>query len=312
MNHDIVRNRFFSREIAHVLTTSKSTKIFEVGPGASAVLTKMVLSIPNTMVCAVEAVHSSVVSSRRCLREFGDRYECFEGLVGDAAPLSWYRRRFQTLLLETMGHIASCEGLVAIVQKCAAYQFLSSVDCVIPRFVETWAVPVDLSNHKVRMECLGSSFSLIHKFPFPSTQISDTHALVERYDLLNILRNPHSTFSQTHETKWTFAKGQKMDGIALYIRFRGESRTPWTGSFEGSCSNWLNVFFPMEAGPGSVQLKCECNVDKTYFPEYKFTLLTGNYSRVVCFGARDLLGDIYSCNCGSENVPCDCYDGTET
>jgi hypothetical protein len=62
MTHDLTRNRFFSKEISYQSSQGAVT-VLEVGPGAHATLTKMVLSNPHTSVYAIEAVRSSVVSS---------------------------------------------------------------------------------------------------------------------------------------------------------------------------------------------------------------------------------------------------------
>jgi hypothetical protein len=90
-----------------------------------------------------------------------------------------------------------------------------------------------------------------------------------------------------------------MDGVVLYVRFRGDSKAPWAGSFVGSCSNWLNVFIPLQlAGcEEKVTLISKCVVDGMDFPEYMFSLLAnGDRDDGLCvsFGDRDLLGDIVS------------------
>jgi hypothetical protein len=132
---------------------------------------------------------------------YGERYQCLHGLAGDQTPKAWESIVFDMLLLELVGHVASCEGIIRAVQQCARYSFLSSVSCVVPRFLETWAVPVDLSRAKrLSIECLGNDFALVHKFPIETTKLSPPH--IERYDLLEVLRSPVSSYDQMREHVW--------------------------------------------------------------------------------------------------------------
>lgn len=112
MNEDINRNCYFLHSIKRA-SRSVSTWV-EIGPGASAFLTKLVLrSSPTNTIFAIEGTPTSAALAESTLRESGfslNRYRIAGGLAGQV-PLPG-DVDFDGFVAEILGHTASNEGLI--------------------------------------------------------------------------------------------------------------------------------------------------------------------------------------------------------
>jgi hypothetical protein len=249
MEEDVNRNVFFNSFIGtHI---PRKSRVFEVGTGEKGTLTKMVLSsTPDTTVYAIEALEDSAKSAnRRLRRRFGKRVTVKTALTGDPVPASWRHLRFNVFLCELFGNIVSCEGVVESLKCCGrAYPFLRSVNLCIPSICETVCVPVDISRAmSLDFFSVGEKVVFFDKFPFNVTQLSSSHAVAERYQLNDILKNPSAMTCREYTKTWKIAKNTKISGYAFYIRLTMQDGSSYSSCESDNC-NWWNVFCPLKRG----------------------------------------------------------------
>jgi len=129
MNLDTKRNKVYQAAIESLVREGK-LQWLEVGPGASALLTQMVLKAHDeTHIVAVEGNSASADAAVRALKDrYGDRksalqWEVHRGLVGTPAVASTLLdsgRTFQCVLQEILGFFASSEGVAYVIHQLQA------------------------------------------------------------------------------------------------------------------------------------------------------------------------------------------------
>jgi len=119
MTHDAVRNARY----ASAIRQAPEQAWVEIGPGADAVLTKMVLDRDrDTTVLAVEGNPGAVAALRRQLRPYGGRAKVVASMSDEPAAVLALQREFKlgagrrpALVQEIIGVLASSEGAARVV-----------------------------------------------------------------------------------------------------------------------------------------------------------------------------------------------------
>jgi hypothetical protein len=271
MNTDKVRNRYFERAIQ--THSKKYHRWFEIGPGASAILTHMVLEAHhhNTLF-SIEAGHRSVAALEKTFRR-EPRFTVLQGLAGKVAlPV---KRPFQAVLAEILGHFASSEGYVAVLHECAEqYPAFSDVKVHIPPIFGTNIVPVDLSRAShLRIAKISDTMIFIDNFPVEDTELSADHGTMEMYnackEMATRLKRPRTT-----KNTWHMQRPGHFHGFVCYLVF-GDDEDNLITSME--CNNWSQIFVAVGKGDlmvragDIVKIATTCHVHLT--PSYNFDVI---------------------------------------
>lgn len=271
MHMDKVRNDYFERAIK--TASKKYHRWFEIGPGAFATLTHMVLTDPQNTIYSIEAGHRSVAALEKTFRR-EPRFTVLQGLAGKVAlPV---KRPFQAVLAEILGHFASSEGYVAILHECAEkYPAFSDVKVHIPAVFGTNIVPVDLSRAShLRIAKISDKMVLVDNFPVEDTELSADHGTMEMYnackEIATRLKRPRTT-----KNTWHMQGPGHLHGFVCYLVF-GDDENNLITSME--CKNWSQVFVAVGKGDlmvragDIVKITTTCHIHMTE-PSYNFDVI---------------------------------------
>jgi hypothetical protein len=247
MNNDVHRNEWYHTAISNGSNLGYH-EWFEIGPGASATLSKMVMeSHPQNTLLAIEANPASASSASSILGQYGtDRSLVVRGLAGET-DLPTNMSKPNALVAEILGHFASSEGYVYILNAIRRYQL--DIHFAVPQNFGTRFVPVDVSRVSEKVLDLakvGPRIIQFNRFPFKATQLSDSHGIMEDFDTMSILRNsiqgPESFTSSV-----VISNRGTLDGIAFYIYFfnDGIGESTSNADLPMPSTNWLNLMLPI-------------------------------------------------------------------
>jgi len=249
---------------------SRSMIWLEIGPGATGVLTRMILEASDdNSVVAIEAVARSVKKVSSLLQSYGERFRVVEGLAGSVSLP--HDGPYDAIIAEILGHFGSSEGYVSILHQCArAYPHLpTTLKIAIPMYFGTAMVPVDLTRARdLRIAAVQRNVSFFVKFPFAETQLSEDHGTMEMYNAFEELREEEKKGDniRSFQCEWTMTATRPCHGFAFYVKFADSAEGPWTSSnFSSSryCNSWCNIFLPVNQGRLVCQegdrMSCEVN-----------------------------------------------------
>uniref|UniRef100_A0A0G4FBC3 Methyltransferase domain-containing protein n=1 Tax=Chromera velia CCMP2878 TaxID=1169474 RepID=A0A0G4FBC3_9ALVE len=268
MNSDTQRNLFFSRAIQSV----DARTWLEIGCGAEALLSSMVLSRNDTRVFALEVNQESARRASRALASqplFAGRFEV-RNLHSRDLPREKAARSPEAVLFELFGPVASSEGVVETMNFIRKQLSTPNNVTFIPQCASTCIVPVTLD-----VQTLSSAWRdvdelyvspkmlLARRFDFATNSLTGTDvALLERLDF----QASRIKTKQEHETTLPVSQTGVLRGFAAYItliapapsRKRPRQRWPscqyeeipenflWTSSNASDNSysrNWRNPIF---------------------------------------------------------------------
>jgi hypothetical protein len=195
MTHDRPRNSVYSEAIRRASMSGRKA-FLEIGCGADACLTRMVLSQKGTSVFALEANHSSAKAAAAVL---ADNYESFRFSIVPKLSTSNELKSFyaalrdggvDVVLQEVLGYIASREGIVPIFRHLQRNLDLSQSGCIaIPSHCATFYTPTYVTmkdlrhNLRHRGSLLAAKGGLRLKTASKGTSISAAYILVSRLQL---------------------------------------------------------------------------------------------------------------------------------
>lgn len=291
MDGDKNRNEFFQQSIAEASTRVRTW--LEIGPGASATLTRMVLSIKANKILAIEAVDNSAVSARKKVSSYnkrGPRAVVLHGLAGkvDLPP----NESFAGLVAEVLGHVASNEGYVSILHECgAAYPALKkTLREAVPLTFGTKALPVSLKGGFAVAE-VHSKLALLEAAFSAKNLLSASPCIVESYNALEELKRGPRHGGYRFSGSCTVDQGGRLDGFILYTFYGSSSRT--IDVLGDATSNWHLVFLPATTphfvGKGDViTFKSRMNVAQIE-PSYEMRVLCGSHTHQFSFDYKDIV-----------------------
>ena len=294
---DQYRNTFFQQAIDEAST--KYTSWLEIGPGADACLTKMVLNYPKNTITAVEGSHKAYNKFMTKMNGMIEkkRVTPVSGYAGSANVK--LHKQHEVLLSELLGHWASSEGYCEVLRQCGIRY--PSFKHVIPEFFGTMLVPVDLSETRyITPTMIGEKIVLLRDFQFIESRLSKNDQLMEAYHASQILRQGDNREPGIKYTSFTVTKAGRMHGFASYLVYgQSNNATEWFTSIqskENIASNWNTVFIPLGPIPVLQNDKIECQIKCDIFrqnPQYQFeTSITRNseqiYKSLYCIDYKDI------------------------
>ena len=323
MHNDFKRNEFFKLSVCSRPRCDLECWL-EVGPGALGTLTSIVLdNLPRSSVVAIEAVENSVEVLHRQLRQhvgsgrlqvssagqlktseyYGFNHSCstlgqiVHGCAG-RVHLPDPGIRFDGVIAEVLGHIASLEGYPRILWELGR-SYKSSMETVqyyTPAYFGSVVVPISLPRcehgNNIRIACLGPKEVLVRGLPFDDIQVSCSasvpdpnahlpagHLVFEMYRAREVVaygmqnRVPDI---QCADLNWTVGEDHSIfSGFGIYLVYSNESRGPfmttnYSGVNKSVPGGWDNLLLPVK-----VEVDC-MKGDKIHFT-----------SKCHTFGAHD-------------------------
>ena len=317
MDEDKFRNVYFQTSIRKITHEEKINNWFEIGPGASGTLSKMVLEADDsTRLFAVEALASSVRLISRKLKSYikVDRFKVVQGIIGqNPEPVIDFHA--EALVAEILGHFGSSEGYVHLLHVLGKHQSLYKIRITVPMYFGTCMVPVDLSRLKsARMSFFGPKLVMFYKFPFEQTQLvaPSAHGIMEIYNSMREMRENTQHAGPRHfECHWKIncEQPRPFHGFGFYLFYGDSEEGPWqtsNASSEKASTNWSNPFIPVNGGQSVVEnmdiIKCvtKCMVDQ-HEPSYVYTVTIERMNvqilkQTIEINYKDLIPWIYTFN----------------
>jgi hypothetical protein len=321
MSHDAVRNVRYDLAVSQRVREGKR-KWLEIGPGAHAKLTKMVLKNHGTTVVAVEGNPLAAEEAKHQLAGFGDAAKVICGLSTDAHAIQQIRGASYTLVQEILGLLASSEGICAILAdlRKSAIQ----LDALVPTRAATFCAPALLCGLRSAEEVYVAEdcFVLFRKLAIEKAWkatggTGDRWQQAGLFEFLDFasaekpLQENESTFVTDSpatvnglsswiwcETCESGSKHRLAQTNYPYGCARAPPRSAASVDFSSRCddggaaaSAWRNVFFPFKA---SVSLKAGDGL--TVNVRADLTTLTPSYAiKVACTRAKgNVRTDVYS------------------
>jgi hypothetical protein len=252
MDDDENRNEYFNETIKHESNKGVHNWL-EIGPGASACLTSMVLGAhPRNTIFAIEARRDSAVRARMILetRFPGRDWDIVEGFAGQVRlPPSI---PFDGLVAEILGHIASNEGYIDILHKCADRygQRLKQINSVIPRYFGTRIVPVTLTDGVFKVAKMNPKMTLFDHFSMSDSQLcsSNEHVDIESYDAMVELQTTTIEAGmgpRLFDGTCTVIKPAVLHGFVLYTFYGNDKNNLKSVADHNANSNWSMIFLPL-------------------------------------------------------------------
>eukprot|EP00462_Mataza_sp_D1_P004638 CAMPEP_0175102724 /NCGR_PEP_ID=MMETSP0086_2-20121207/8629_1 /TAXON_ID=136419 /ORGANISM="Unknown Unknown, Strain D1" /LENGTH=354 /DNA_ID=CAMNT_0016377633 /DNA_START=249 /DNA_END=1313 /DNA_ORIENTATION=- len=315
MDNDVWRNAYYRSAIKEVSSKLQLHNWFEIGPGASGTLSKMVLEADSrNELLAIEAVESSAKLVTKKLKEFSSRFRVLWGLAGkmcepeDAVPA-------EALVSEILGHFGSSEGYVSILNSLGKYKFLKHVKTAIPLWFGTRMVPVDLTGMKnARLGCIGPKAVHFWKLRFADIELvpSGLHGTMEMYNSMEELkRSSQSKLGQARRftCEWGIEceSPRPFHGFGFYLVYSDDDKGPWQtsdASTRHASTSWSNPFVPIQGGEFLVQngdrVRCRvsCFVEQDE-PSYEYHVTVTRQTEKVLdetirIGYNDLIPVLYT------------------
>ncbi len=281
MDSDVFRNKWFQDALIY-FSSQHCHNWLEIGPGASGTLSRMVLDASaENCLTAIEANSDSAECVRDILSVYGDRVSVLNAFAETATIPS--DNCYNGLVAEVLGHFASSEGYIFILNSCKAR--LKDTVAFIPEAFGTLFVPVDLSRLGSGSECydlakVGPRILQFNRFPFSLTQLSNSHGIMESYETREVIANrklgPYKFLSEVR-----IDRSGSFDGIAFYIFLENKNigRTTSNRDLPNMCTNWLNIFLPVDSTVVSEgeRISCETTVHtQLYGVKYDFSITVSN------------------------------------
>jgi hypothetical protein len=170
MDFDANRVAFFQHGVNG---TEGPVRWFEIGCGATATLTKLVLDCPGNTVVAYEIERSAATQARATLR---DRYdsESWQVINADVLNIQGLVSTPDMIITETAGHIASFEGMCRLVRHVKELVPRGVHVRCLPQQMATFYTPVQIGACSAEMTIkMSSKVALVKKLPFADWSVSD-------------------------------------------------------------------------------------------------------------------------------------------
>ena len=248
MTADTGRNKYFDTVIRHC--SKENTVWFEIGPGAHACLTKMVLSAnEHNVILAVEGNRDAAISCRGVVRSYGKRIKVVHGYIGNEKRcryMGYFNKPCNVILAEIVGHIASNENIVSIIAKFAEQNtnIGKYIKEAVPRFFGTCIVPINLSRTvparmRMKIYAICPTHYLLENVPFAHLAAFNSDPMgqcFEAFDMLHIIQNPakYRTTSRESKLMWqnTTQDAETVHGLCTYMFIGNPCNMAADGNFE--------------------------------------------------------------------------------
>jgi len=186
MNNDAIRNNAYKKSIESRCQHHKQTHWLEIGCGASAWLTRMVLEQASSNISAIEVNRESALTAQKILASTysQERFEVIQAMSTDHPRISLQP---DIILHEILGYFASSEGLWCAVSdairtylpKASANQQLR----VLPSRAATFFCPVAVqTKHLHKQTYCSTKIILTRKLSFADVMLSRNSRYFEFFD----------------------------------------------------------------------------------------------------------------------------------
>lgn len=221
MNGDMLRNRLYRKAIHTCAKPSSSW--FEVGCGAAALLTRMVLERPCTWLVAIDINSKSAEMARKILREDIELQRCEvvtgssldKEVVGSVTQACGKdRKEVDFVLHEVFGFFASSEGAPAIMHKLRKdYSIIQKNTRFLPGKAATFFTPSCVEPQHVNADELYVSDKMIlaKRLDFDACRLSSDRVL-EFYDF-----NAELALVQERRHAFVVTRAGVLNSISCFI-----------------------------------------------------------------------------------------------
>jgi hypothetical protein len=223
MNQDTVRNTFYKRCIDYAIRSGART-VLEIGPGDSALLTRMAaLAHANVFLQAVEVNKISYNKACVLLRDEIKQGRC--KLVNGYSTELKSSLQYDALLFEILGNVASSEGVVLVTKDLIDRGIISHAQC-IPAAAATFITPVRLASADLNRQdvYIGENMISIRSLHVQRTNLCSDVALLE-----SLCFSGHQHFEEPghllkHESLLTVQKSGVCHGLGTFIVVCGNGK----------------------------------------------------------------------------------------
>lgn len=253
MTDDTVRNQFFKLGIQFIVDQQKRWNWLEIGCGASAILTKSVLSASlKTQITALEVNPFSATNARKVLKASCSEASRWNVLTTSSFDYVNKRNDCKTaVLFEIFGLIAGAEGVCACMHDLRSRDIVQSDAAMVPQRAASFYGPVQIDVAAVNTVSkqalyISKKLALMKRLDFERCLLSPTVGILDSYDFTD----PNGSENSSLHSSFTIARDGYCHGFGVFVALA-------TAGTAGACRRWPSSTFHADWSAGD--LWCSSN-----------------------------------------------------